>query len=636
VKFIRPSFYILCVLFAASSAQAQSFCPLEEPRHDPKAVASLAEFQKIPILHEGRIKPLDTYARNLLLQFSGRTTFERKPAIDWLARLVFSTASTKDDKIFLINNPAIPMAAGIKPEKRRRYSFTQLNTGIPKIIELAQVADAIEEKNRSIVEQEVLRVYNNIVLYTQFSYEYTFTFPHADFFIADTDIIEELGLPEDQKGQFSFIDIALNAGALRAITSQMTSGSPQMWREKEKKLFFLIGNLFQWSQSNSNLPWHVVPSIDSDDESWMSAWDATNREFYDERVRNEVDLLRDLNVHYWNGEQLLFDFAARGFMDSVYKRLPSSEQTQVKKIPLEIIYNKANFFLWAKFFYILAFFVFLLSLCSTHLPWHTIAFGLIVGGFVPHTIALIMRIIIMARPPVSNLYETFIFVGFVAVLLGIIIELVHKKWLGIVVSSIGGIVLLLISAKYSAEGDTMRMLVAVLNSNFWLGTHVLSITIGYAGCCVAGIVGHMYIIQKLIYPKDKKLLEATYHNLVGTLGFGLMMTFLGTMLGGIWADQSWGRFWGWDPKENGALLIVIWCAIVFHAKIAKIIGPLGMAVGCVLGIIVVMWAWFGVNLLSIGLHSYGFTSGIANGLMIYVVCEVIFLLVSLAIIKKQK
>jgi len=201
----------------------------------------------------------------------------------------------------------------------------------------------------------------------------------------------------------------------------------------------------------------------------------------------------------------------------------------------------------------------------------------------------------MARPPVTNLYETFIFVGFIAVLLGIIIELIHKQWLGILVSSVCGIVLLFISAKFSAEGDTMKMLVAVLNSNFWLGTHVLSITTGYAGCCVAGIVGHLYIIQRLFKPKAKKLLNSTYRNLVGALLFGLMMTFLGTMLGGIWADQSWGRFWGWDPKENGALLIVIWCAMIFHARVANLIGPLGMAVGSVLGIIVVMWAWFGVN-----------------------------------------
>jgi hypothetical protein len=137
----------------------------------------------------------------------------------------------------------------------------------------------------------------------------------------------------------------------------------------------------------------------------------------------------------------------------------------------------------------------------------------------------------------------------------------------------------------------------------------------------------MYLIQLVREPKNTAGLTATYRILLGTLGFGLTMTFLGTNLGGIWADQSWGRFWGWDPKENGALLIVLWCAILFHAKIAKLIGPRGLAIGAGAGIIVVMWAWFGVNLLSIGLHSYGFTSGLATNLAVYFVLQIIVLTV---------
>ncbi len=146
----------------------------------------------------------------------------------------------------------------------------------------------------------------------------------------------------------------------------------------------------------------------------------------------------------------------------------------------------------------------------------------------------------------------------------------------------------------------------------------------------------MYLLKSLSKNTTKKSLNSIYNNLMGTLVFGLFMSFLGTFLGGIWADQSWGRFWGWDPKENGALLIVIWCAIILHAKAGRLIGPFGVAVGAVLGNIVVMWAWFGVNLLSVGLHSYGFTSGIANTLLAYVISEMIFLVVVTLIIKRKK
>jgi len=633
--FKKISIALAIIMVSANCVWAQSFCPLDEPQFDPKTVSSLDSLKNLAVLHDGRIKPFDTFARNLLLQFSGRTSFNRRPASQWVARLLFAPASTKDDKIFLINNPEIPMALGIEPDKKRRYSFTQINPGFPKIVKLAQVADQIDEKNRSIVEHEILRLFHNVALYTRFSFVFTYAFPHPDFQVTSTDITNRLGLPKDQDSQFSFLDIAQNADALREATAHLVMGNSGEWTQEDKILLGLLNNLFAWSKSYKALPFHVIPAVDDRDESWVSPWDAFNQEFFEPQVRNEIALLRDMTVHYWNGAQLEFDIAARAFENSVAKRLSGREKRSVDKISLELIYNKANFFLWAKLFYGTAFFLFLLSLMFSNPLLRKTAIWFVIAGFLPHTIALIVRINIMARPPVSNLYETFIFVGFITVLLGLIIERVHKQWLGIVVSSVCGLVFLLISSKYSAEGDTLRMLVAVLNSNFWLGTHVISITIGYAGCCVAGIVGHLYILQNIFKPNEKKLLESTYRNLIGILGFGLMMTFLGTMLGGIWADQSWGRFWGWDPKENGALLIVIWCAIIFHARVAKLIGPIGVAVGTVLGIIVVMWAWFGVNLLSIGLHSYGFTSGVANGLMIYVACEILFVISSLVVLRKK-
>ncbi|MBF0433410.1 MAG: cytochrome c biogenesis protein CcsA, partial [Fibrobacteria bacterium] len=185
-------------------------------------------------------------------------------------------------------------------------------------------------------------------------------------------------------------------------------------------------------------------------------------------------------------------------------------------------------------------------------------------------------------------------------------------------------------------------------SNFWLATHVTTITMGYAGCCAAGVIGHIYIIQAL-FLKDKaelsgasvsdsmKLIPYGYKEklqhsakaIYGMLAFGTVFTFLGTVLGGIWADQSWGRFWGWDPKENGALLIIIWCCILFHARLAGHIKQVGMAIGSIIGIIVVMFAWFGVNLLGVGLHSYGFSNGILMNLIIFILAESLFIAITL-------
>ncbi len=619
-KKITIAFCFLTLGFSVSFAQP--ICPLDSSIR-PRGAVSLDKFAALAVLNDGRVKPVDTYARTLLMQLSGKTSFGRQSAAGWLARLLFAPATTFEDKVFLINNPEIATALGVEAEPRRRYSFSSLEPGLAKLEELARMADKIEPKERSVVEQEVLRVFQNVVFYDRHTRAFHFALPSAEFQITDPAVVKALELPEKQK-VFSFYDIASRAELMREQTKGLEFSKPGTWAAKDKELFGLMNNLFRWSMLYADLPFAVIPSVEANGQGWLSPMDAISQEFSDPKVREEIGYTRAMVVHYWNGEQMPFDLAVRSLSNSVLNRVAAT-QKNIRKIPLELFYNKANFFLWTKLFYALAFALFLLSFFLTR-PWlRPAAFALIIAGLLPHLLALVLRVIIMARPPVSNLYETFIFVSVISVIAGVIIELVNKRWVGNVVASVCGLVFLLISGKFAAEGDTMQMLVAVLNSNFWLGTHVLSITVGYAGCCVAGLIGHVYILQRIRDPKDKAALESAYRNMIGALGFGLMMTFLGTTLGGIWADESWGRFWGWDPKENGALLIVLWCAIIFHARIGRFIGPLGVAAGSVLGIIVVMWAWFGVNLLSVGLHSYGFTSGVATGLLAYVIAEIVFL-----------
>ena len=183
----------------------------------------------------------------------------------------------------------------------------------------------------------------------------------------------------------------------------------------------------------------------------------------------------------------------------------------------------------------------------------------------------------------------------------------------------------------------MGMLVAVLDSNFWLATHVITITIGYGGVVISGVLGHLYILQAMFKKgKKKETLKDTYQSVYATQAFGLIFTFIGTVLGGIWADQSWGRFWGWDPKENGALLIILWSAIMFHGKMGKMIKELGFSLGSIVGIITVVLAWFGVNLLGVGLHNYGFSSNVASAMMIYIFLELLFMGGSYIYLKQKK
>jgi cytochrome c biogenesis factor len=111
----------------------------------------------------------------------------------------------------------------------------------------------------------------------------------------------------------------------------------------------------------------------------------------------------------------------------------------------------------------------------------------------------------------------------------------------------------------------------------------------------------------------------------GIVCFATLFSFTGTVLGGIWADQSWGRFWGWDPKENGALLIVLWNAMILHARWGGLVRERGLMNLAIFGNIVTSFSWFGVNLLEIGLHSYGFTDSGAEYLMNFVTCQLVLL-----------
>ena len=178
---------------------------------------------------------------------------------------------------------------------------------------------------------------------------------------------------------------------------------------------------------------------------------------------------------------------------------------------------------------------------------------------------------------------------------------------------------------YFAGDEVLGVLVAVLNTNFWLATHVLTITTGYGCCLAAGAGAHIWLLRcALGRGAAPGADDPAARALLGLSLVASFLTIFGTILGGIWADQSWGRFWGWDPKENGALLIVLWLLFLLHSRIAGSMGAVGFAVGLVALNVVVALAWFGVNLLGIGLHSYGFTDTAALGLAAFCAAELLF------------
>jgi ABC-type transport system involved in cytochrome c biogenesis permease subunit len=156
----------------------------------------------------------------------------------------------------------------------------------------------------------------------------------------------------------------------------------------------------------------------------------------------------------------------------------------------------------------------------------------------------------------------------------------------------------------------IRPLPPVLRDNFWLVTHVLTIMLGYAAFALTFGLAHLILGTYLFKPKSVDEKSYIHHLLYRALQIGVLLLAAGTILGGVWANYSWGRFWGWDPKETWALIALLLYIFAIHGKIAGWWGNFGMAVASAVSFNGVLMAWYGVNfVLGKGLHSYGFGGG---------------------------
>ena len=306
------------------------------------------------------------------------------------------------------------------------------------------------------------------------------------------------------------------------------------------------------------------------------------------------------------------------YQTALNTRLPGA----VKFAGVESVYNQFASFQRSMFIYLLGFIFVLAFWLKLSENLRRAAFQLITVGLIVHTAGLIFRMYIGGYAPVTNLYSSAVFVGWAAVLIGVILELIFRNGIGIATSAGIGYITLIIAHHLAMEGDTMEMMRAVLDTNFWLSTHVTIITIGYAATFLAGKIAIAYVIGALFTLSISNEISKILSRMVyGIICFATLFSFFGTVLGGLWADYSWGRFWGWDPKENGALLIVIWNATILHLRWGGMIRDRGLMNCAIFGNVVTAFSWFGVNMLGIGLHSYGFMDAAFKWLSIYSVSQ---------------
>ena len=575
----------------------------------------------IPIQEGGRIKPLDSFARNQSLAFYGKRKIKHEDlsAIDWLLNLFTHPEKGLDQKVFNLRNPEVVNALGLTwTNNFHKYSYNELFPGIEKQLPLIREIFEKKEVDRDVFESQLVEIYQNVMKFREIVSSLSCLLPL--FSVYDSDLASSLHVEPGQL--ISYAHVMSHRGSLFETSQGILTKPESEWSVSEKEIALLLYNLQQTSSDDFAKALKIIPPSKNDSSGlWLSPWelfDGRLIEPHQDKIIKSLEsyLLARFENNIENQNIALSSYKT-GLISHVGKKVDFSILSKERWL------NEADLFTNSLVFYLLGFILLGISWMIKPVIFKSVAFYSIIIGFCLHTFGIYLRMVIMSRPPISTLYETVIFVGVVIVLISLIIEYIRKDGLGIFIGSISGSLLHYVGFGYAADGDTLEMLVAVLNSNFWLATHVTTIILGYGTSLMAGLIGHIYLIEKIRVPKDSVRLKSIYNNMFGVTLIALFFTLFGTILGGIWADQSWGRFWGWDPKENGALLIVLWQLMMVHMRLSGLAKPDKFALGMVLNNIVVIMAWFGVNLLSIGLHSYGFASGIAVNLILFTLFEIV-------------
>jgi len=542
---------------------------------------------QVPVQSEGRIKPFDSLARQTLLQFRERQSFredkERMTATQWLAEAIFHPEISHQRASFTIHHPdLVTLLAPNGDWDRKHFSLNEMKPQIAEVMKQAEQAAEVEAQLRSPYQREVIELANNL----------------QTLMMLQSSIL----LPGMEEAE------AFYSQAFEVMDSGRDAfNAHQSGREYDQELFdeFLgMASVLRRLDNPAGVRLIPPPSMKREEKliDWWTVGSATLKA-PPKQPDPVVMAYAEVSSAYRSQQPEKFNAA----LERLHFEISQRKESEQAKAGHEYWYNQSELFYQSSVLYVLAFLLVIFS----WLKWPKIlgssAFSIIFVTFLFHTIALILRVYLSGRPPVTNLYSSAIFVGWGAVGLGLLLEKFFKNGIGSITAASVGFLSLIVAHHLAAEGDTMAMLQAVLDTNFWLATHVVIITLGYAATFLAGFLGIVYILRGFFSAGlDTQTALSLEKMVYGIICFATLFSLVGTLLGGIWADQSWGRFWGWDPKENGALLIVLWCAVILHARWGKMIKARGLMILAVLGNIVTAWSWFGTNMLGVGLHSYGF------------------------------
>lgn len=547
-------------------------------------------FGRLPVLLNGRVKPLDTVARTSLLMMQGRqrvATVQGAPVshVAWLLDVLYRPQVANHYPVFEVTHPELLVLLDVTSEAgagKKRFSLQQFSAKLADLDRQAKLADGTERAIRTSFQRAVVQLRDSVALYQRLQ--------GSVVAFGTDDFLERLATLEQRLARGVGPSTALTAGANHETA---TSDARQLAE---------YGRMFATMDEYSYFR-PIPPAKGADATAWRTVGGTWSENLASGTTDPAALAFAAIGRAWRNSDAKAFNRTVETYRQT----LDAEHALVMRKGGAETRFNSAQPFYTSAILYVAAFLCGIVSwLKWPHLMRRT-AFMLLAVAFTLTTIGIATRMWLEARPPVTNLYSSALFVGWGAVALCVLLEYVYKNAIGSVTAGIVGFAALVIAHHLALSGDTMEMMRAVLDSNFWLATHVVTIAVGYSATFLAGFLAIIYVVRGVVTRSlDRATADALGRMIYGVICFATVFSFVGTILGGIWADQSWGRFWGWDPKENGALLIVIWNAIILHVRWAGLAKTRGIACLAIFGNVVTAWSWFGVNMLGVGLHSYGF------------------------------
>jgi cytochrome c-type biogenesis protein CcsB len=436
---------------------------------------------------------------------------------------------------------------------------------------------------------------------------------------SDKEINKRIGIPESAKtaafSQFFQVPDAISGYKLAALVDEATRKAPGK-RDKFDKALLQVDervNVAYMVYTGSLVRMWPKPNDKT------HKWDATI-EALQSLPPKDSEVVRLLAVSYFsaidealkNGDWSKAD-EALGRIDKYQHFIGASVYPSETKVNMEILYNKTNIFeqLWP-LYVVVGFALLILSFVKILKPTFKLefftkaTFGLLVLFFIAHTAGLGMRWYIAGHAPWSNGYESMIYIGWASMLAGFIFS--RKSAITLAATGMmSGLILFV--AHLNWMDPQVTNLVPVLQS-YWLSIHVSMITASYGFLGLGALLGMITLILFILKkPENEARLTLAIKELNAinemSLLFGLVLLTVGNFLGGVWANESWGRYWGWDPKETWALVTILVYAVVIHLRMIKgAYNDYIFSVVSLLAFTSVLMTYFGVNYYLAGMHSY--------------------------------